>query len=142
MEFHGAKLALFIGNRLPLIRRDDRPDIPFPDHWDFPGGGREGRETPWQTAARETFEELSLDLSGVDPSWHMESEAAHLPGARVHFFVAHLPEAARAQIRLGDEGQEWRLFSAREVLELPKTVPSQIARLRLYLARGAGSAYL
>ena len=46
MSFIGAKLALFIGADLLTILRDDRPDIPFPGHWDFPGGGREGGESP------------------------------------------------------------------------------------------------
>ena len=42
--FVGAKLALFLGEELLVIRRDDRPDIPWPDFLDFPGGGREGDE--------------------------------------------------------------------------------------------------
>ena len=44
MVFSGAKLALFLGADLLVIRRDMRPDIPFPGHWDLPGGGREGEE--------------------------------------------------------------------------------------------------
>jgi len=59
-HFNGAKVALFIGDRLLITLRDDRPDIPFPNMWDFPGGGREGEETPFETMARETFEEVAL----------------------------------------------------------------------------------
>lgn len=40
------------------------------DVWNLPGGGSEGRETPWETAVRETYEETGLtvtltDLTGV-----------------------------------------------------------------------------
>ena len=45
MPFRGAKLALFVGDDLAVILRDDIPHIPFPNCWDFPGGGREGDET-------------------------------------------------------------------------------------------------
>jgi len=62
MSFSGAKLALFLGVDLLVILRDDRPDIPYPGHWDFPGGGREGQETPEACALRETREEVGLVL--------------------------------------------------------------------------------
>ena len=57
MSFSGAKLALFLGADLLVIKRDDRPDIPYPGYWDLPGGGREGDETPQACALRETYEE-------------------------------------------------------------------------------------
>ena len=56
MSFDGAKLALFLGKDLVVILRDDKPDIPYPAHWDLPGGGREGAETPEACALRETYE--------------------------------------------------------------------------------------
>ena len=36
--FHGAKLALFVGDKLAVILRGDKPNIPSPNHWDMPGG--------------------------------------------------------------------------------------------------------
>jgi 8-oxo-dGTP pyrophosphatase MutT (NUDIX family) len=33
-------------HRLLVYLRDDKPDIPFPDHWDFFGGHVEAGETP------------------------------------------------------------------------------------------------
>lgn len=136
--FHGAKLALFIGDQLVCIRRDDLPDIPFPDHWDFPGGGREGDETPWQTAVRETREELSLDLSGHRPVWSLSTPAPRLGNARVWMFAAHLAAEAVGRIQLGDEGQEWRLFPPDQYFRTPRIIPSQADRLRLYLSRAGG----
>lgn len=61
-QFDGAKLALFIGDALLIYLRDDLPHIPYPGHWDFPGGGREGSETPAACALRETCEEFGLRI--------------------------------------------------------------------------------
>ena len=69
MPFAGAKLALFIGARLAVIRRDDTPRIPWPDYLDLPGGGREGCETPLACALRETREELGLEVPERAVSW-------------------------------------------------------------------------
>ena len=52
MGFDGAKLALYVGEKLAVILRDDTPGLPFADHWDLPGGGREGEETPLGCALR------------------------------------------------------------------------------------------
>ena len=56
MAFEGAKIALYLGDRLVVIQRDDRPDIPFPGFWDLPGGGREAGETPFECVRRECGE--------------------------------------------------------------------------------------
>ena len=70
-SFGGAKLILLIGGQLLVIRRDDRPDILWPGHLDFPGGGREGAETAEACVLRETEEELGLRLSPADLVWRM-----------------------------------------------------------------------
>ncbi len=58
--FSGAKLALFYPNRPVVYKREEKPGRPFPGHWDFPGGGRERRETPGQCALRELKEEFAI----------------------------------------------------------------------------------
>ena len=45
-----------------LYLRDNKPDIPFPDHWDLIGGHIEEGETPEEALIREVKEELDIDL--------------------------------------------------------------------------------
>ncbi len=47
---------------LLLYLRDNKPGIPFPEHWDLIGGHVEDGETPEQALMRETKEELGIDL--------------------------------------------------------------------------------
>ena len=45
-----------------LALRDNKPGIPFPDHWDLIGGHVEEGETPEEALEREVKEELDIDL--------------------------------------------------------------------------------
>jgi 8-oxo-dGTP diphosphatase len=45
-----------------LYLRDNKPGIPFPDHWDLIGGHVEEGETPEMALVREFKEELDLEL--------------------------------------------------------------------------------
>ncbi|NDW46247.1 NUDIX hydrolase [Ruegeria sp. PrR005] len=129
-EFSGAKLALFLGQSLLVIRRDDRADIPWPDHWDLPGGGRDGDETPLDCALRETHEEVGLVVPADQVIWR----ASYLrPRGRVWFFAAHLPASWSTHVVLGDEGQEWRLMPPRDYIRHPKAVPHFAEQLDIYL---------
>lgn len=123
MSFIGAKAAILIGGRLLITLRDDRPDIPCPNMWDLPGGGREGDETPEACMIRETREEVGLDMTGVPVLWKRQFASAHHPGQMTWFFVLRLPAAAEHRIRFGDEGQGWRLVTPAEYRTLPDAVP-------------------
>ena len=61
-DFSGAKLAILAKGHVLAMLRDDRPDIPYPNLWDLPGGGRQNDEDPVQCALRETFEETGYNL--------------------------------------------------------------------------------
>lgn len=134
--FHGAKVALFVGGRLVVIRRDDDPRIPFPGLWDFPGGGREGDETPHETAIREVREETGLDLSAA--VWLHAARHPREAGGTVWFLAARLPGKAGSALRLGDEGTDLRLMTRAGVLALPDLVPHLRARLAALPGGGAG----
>jgi 8-oxo-dGTP diphosphatase len=59
-----AQVLLFDRDRKLLIYlRDDKPDIPFPNHWDFFGGHVEEEETSEGAMVREVKEELGIELS-------------------------------------------------------------------------------
>lgn len=133
VPFVGAKVAILIGDHLLVTLRDDRPDIPCPNMWDFPGGGREGDETPEQTMIRETAEEVGLDLTGVPVLWRRAFPAVHHPGQTGWFFVVRLPAGAEDQVRFGDEGQGWRLMTPAEFLARDDAIGFLQARLRLWL---------
>lgn len=62
MDFVGCKAALLCGDALLTYLRDDKPGLPWPGHWDLPGGGREGAETPEDCLLRELHEEFGLIL--------------------------------------------------------------------------------
>lgn len=130
MSFTGAKLALFLGQKLVVILRDDTPDIPYPDYWDLPGGGREGEETPKACALRETQEELGIALEELDIVWSREYRT---DSAVSWFFAAHLPEARMDEICLGDEGQRWEMWTPEAYVKHPKAVPNFRSRLQEYL---------
>jgi len=133
--FAGAKLALFLGDDLLVIQRDDRPDIPWPGHWDLPGGGREGEETPIACALRETREEVGLVIAPGDVSW---SHSYLRPHGRVWFFVAHMSADLVHVVRFGDEGQGWRLMPPGDYCRHPLAVPHFAEQLARYLGLNDG----
>ncbi len=129
-SFHGCKAALFIGEKLLIILRDDKPDIHWPNLWDFPGGGREGDETPEETLFREIHEEVGLTITTEDLVWRRTYQAAFDAAYAVLFFVARLPAEAEADIVFGDEGQDWKLVTVDAYFEMDQTIPSYSERLR------------
>jgi len=131
MTYSGAKLALFLGAELLVLRRDDRPDIPYPNHWDLPGGGREGDESPQECALRETREETGLVLQPGDLTW----TASYLRPVRgrVWFFAAHQPAERQDEIVFGSEGQGWALMPPEAYCAHELAVPHFVDQLRIYL---------
>ena len=62
MHHIAAALLFDRDGRLLVYLRDSKPDIPFPNHWDFFGGHVEDGETPEQALVREVREEIGVEL--------------------------------------------------------------------------------
>ena len=123
MRLPGAKLVLFIGQRIVTIQRDDDPAIPWPGLWDLPGGAMEAGETPQETVLRELREELGLELGPEALIWSRQYGVFHA-------FAAMLPEGAEAGLVLGDEGQRFALMAPYDWLARPDVVPPLRTRVR------------
>ena len=126
--FEGAKIAVIADGRVLTLLRDDVPHIPFPDHWDLPGGGREGDEDGETCALRELQEELGLIL---DPARIVHRR--FYPGPRPGWFFAALwPGLDLRRVRLGSEGQRWEAMPVAAFLSHRKAIPHFQERLRGY----------
>ncbi|KPF79109.1 hypothetical protein IP88_02655 [alpha proteobacterium AAP81b] len=126
--FGGAKLAAMCGDALLVYRRDDTPGLPFPGLLDLPGGGREGDETPEQCVLRELAEEFGVTLTEDRLHYHRAYRLGD--GVTIsHFFAARLSEAEVAEVRFGDEGQDWALMPAEDYIADEDAIP----RLRDWL---------
>ena len=128
-EFHGAKLALFLGEDLLVYLRDDFEGLPWAGYWDLPGGGREGTETPEETVLRETYEEFTLSV----PPEALTYRRLYGGDDTVVFFAAHLDATWQDQIVFGNEGQRWEMWTPNAFLTNPRAVPMLKVRLRDYL---------
>ncbi len=132
-DFTGAKIALIHDGRVLVYLRDDRIDIPFPAHWDLPGGGRENGESPGECALRELFEEFGLRLDPKRIAWRRVYESWSEPGKIAHFMVAHIDARDIAAIVFGNEGQRWEMMPLEAFLAHERAVPHFKTRLRDFL---------
>jgi 8-oxo-dGTP diphosphatase len=130
-DFQGAKLAIFVGDHIVTILRDDIPTIPWPNYWDLPGGMRDGKESPENCVIRETWEELGLELKEQDLHWRMKcvSKAGH----NVWFFASELQKFDAETVRFGDEGQEWKLAPITWYMTSSRVIPEHQDRMKTYL---------
>ncbi|MEM6372064.1 MAG: NUDIX hydrolase [Pseudomonadota bacterium] len=128
----GAKMALFVGDQLATLQRDDTPGLMWAGYWDLPGGGIEPGETPLRCVLRETHEELSLTIAPEQVTWGREYATSS--GEISWFFAAHVGAEVEQHIVLGDEGQGWALMSVDAFDAHDRVVPQFKARLRDYLA--------
>ena len=132
-DFTGCKIALFCGDKLLTILRDDKENIPWPNMWELPGGGREGDESPFECAAREVFEELGIRLTKDCLLWRKVYPSVLFEGKESVFLVGKLAQEQFDKIVFGDEGQSYKLMSIDEFLDSDKVVPQLQDRVRDYI---------
>ena len=132
-DFTGCKIALFCGDKLLTILRDDKSNIPYPNTWELPGGGREGDESPFECAAREVYEELGIHLTEDCLIWSKVYPSMLFEGQQSVFMVGQLSQEQFDNIVFGDEGQGYKLMRIEEFLNSKQAVPQLQGRLREYL---------
>ena len=132
-EFTGCKIALICDGQILTILRDDKEDIPWPNMWELPGGGREGNETPFECVAREVYEELSIQLSKADVIWFQIYPSMLDGNKKSVFLVGRLTQEQFQSIIFGDEGQGYKLVSFEEFLTSDRVVPQLQERVRDYM---------
>jgi 8-oxo-dGTP diphosphatase len=129
--FVGSKIALFWGDLILTYLRDDRPGLPWPAHWDLPGGGREGNETGQDCLFREVEEEFGLRLTPRHLTWRSVFPSMLWPDKPSLFYAGQLTAHEADSIVFGDEGQEWRFMPIDEWLSHPTAIPEMQRRTRL-----------
>ena len=131
-DFTGSKIALICGDKILTILRDDKDDIPCPNMWELPGGGREGNESPFECAAREVFEELGIHLTEDCLHWSKVYPSMLFADKQSVFLVGQLTQDQFDQIVFGDEGQGYQLMSVEEFLTSSQVVPQLQERVKDY----------
>ncbi len=121
------------GGLILTCLRDDFAHIPWPGHWDLPGGGREGDETGEACVLRELQEEFGLKLAPDRLIWRRQMPAMLDAAKASWFFAGVLAAEELAAIRFGDEGQHWQMMPVAEFLGHPQGVAPLQARTRLAL---------
>ena len=132
-DFTGSKIALICGDKVLTILRDDKDDIPCPNMWELPGGGREGNESPFECAAREVYEELGIHLDEDCLLWSKIYPSVIFKDKQSVFMVGQLRQEQFDNITFGDEGQGYQLMNVEEFLSSSQVVPQLQERLKDYL---------
>ncbi|HEX8227559.1 MAG TPA: NUDIX hydrolase [Candidatus Saccharimonadales bacterium] len=132
-NFTGVKIALLLGSELLIIQRDDIPGLSFAGLWDFPGGGRDAGETPFECIAREVDEELGIRLLPEIIIWQRTFPSMLEPGMIAYFMVARISQSDVDNVRFGDEGQGWKLMPVDQFMQLEDAVPYLKPRMQAYL---------
>lgn len=141
IDFIGVKIALLKGSEVLVIQRDNHPGLRFAGMWDFPGGGREGNESPFECIARETEEELGLALNPESIIWEKTYPAMHDPSLTAYFMVANIDDTDIRGIILGDEGQGWKMISIDAFMIDDTVIELLKGRLKDYLDSTTPSTY-
>lgn len=101
-----------------LYLRDDRPDLPFADHWDLIGGHIEMGESPEQALIREVKEEINLDIGLKDFNFLKKYWCCC---GDVYFNIKYIYcgriNKKLSELKLG-EGRRLEFFSRKEIFKL------------------------
>ncbi|MGB7950810.1 MAG: NUDIX domain-containing protein [Candidatus Binatia bacterium] len=96
---------------LLLLLRDDKPEIPYPNTWDLPGGHVEGNESPRECISREMAEELP----GLDLGDFRLYEIVELPQQINHIFWTRIDVGEEVLNSILCEGQRAAWMSRAQI---------------------------
>ena len=132
MDFHGVKVALLCDGKLLMHLRDNKPGLFNANMWDFPGGGREGQETPQECAMREVQEEFGITLTKESFVWEKVYPAQKDPNQKALFMVANITKEDVEKINL-TEGQQWTLMTEDNFFQKEDVIGALKERYKDYL---------
>lgn len=135
--FGGVKVALFFQGSLIVYLREEKPGLSFPKHWDLPGTGRTGNESPIETVTRTIRDEFALRLEPETFVWQKAFPSVTNPELESYFFVARIGMGPFAKIRFASNGKHWQMMSVDDFLTHEEAVPHLQARLQEYLDAGS-----
>lgn len=109
----GTKGIVAYQGKLLLILRDNKPDIPFPNTWEYIGGGKDENESFEEAGLREIEEEI-----GIRPRNYTFLGTDNYPGRQAGRFIAILTDDEYQKVHFGNEGQKYDFFTLDETLKL------------------------
>ena len=105
----GAGIMVVCGKKTLVLKRSLYKVDPFSGYWNFPGGSSEKGESPYETAVRETEEEIGISVPFIKVSDHIE-------GKFYTMFIGHVGMEFKPQ--LDHEHSDFKWIPLREVLSL------------------------
>jgi 8-oxo-dGTP diphosphatase len=109
----GTKGLVVYNKKLLLILRDDKPGIPFPNTWEYIGGGKDNGESFEEAGLREIKEEL-----GIRPKNYTFLGLDRYENRQAGRFIVFLAKDEYKKINLGNEGVKFDWFALDEVVKL------------------------
>lgn len=109
-------IVLFQGKIL-LVLRDNKPDLPDPNTWTFPGGRMRMGEDFASTIRRELQEEIGIvpqNIVEIGLIINTVTRSQH------HMYVSVLTPEEAGGVKLGNEGQELKFFTFSEMQGIPQ----------------------
>lgn len=133
MQLCGAKVAILIGSRLLVLRRDRKPGIDWPGMLDLPGGNLERGETIVECARREVAEEVGLVIESGQLVHRHVVQGRHGPFAG---YACLLNASEVSRIRFGEEGEGWALWPPDAFVAAADAIASLRSLVSHYLESG------
>lgn len=133
-DFTGVKAAVFHNDQILIYRRDNKPEIPFPNMLDFPGGGREGGETLYTCLYREIREECAIAIGADQIVWRRMYPSLSDPSQSVYFCAVQISRGQAKAMVPGNEGQKWKFIDANTLFNHPQMIPYLQERLLDYFS--------